>query len=110
MTSGSQFKASLRLLSTEDDGRKQPVVLVIGYAPTRWYRPQFAQSVESELHYDCQIDHPAPETVSWFELAPGEESEVVIRLFAPLPVTAGEEFRLYEGRKWVGSGVITAVD
>ncbi len=110
MTEVKQFKAALRLLSTEEGGRKQPVVLVSGYAPTRWYRPQFAPYAESDLHYDCQIDHPAPETISWFELAPGEEADVIMTLFAPLSVEVGAEFRLYEGGQWVGSGVVTTVE
>ncbi len=109
MMDGSQFKASLRMLDTDAGGREQPVALVIGYAATHWYRPQFARIVDGAPHYDCFIEHPAPETVSWFELYPGEEADVIVQLFTTLPLEVGEAFFVYEVQRLVGKGVITEI-
>jgi elongation factor Tu len=103
------FKASLYLLRTDEGGRDKPIELVIGYAATHWFRPQICPYDTAYLHYDCAVEHPEPQSVPWFELNPGEESEVIIRPWLLIPIRADQHFRLFQARQMIGRGIVTQV-
>jgi elongation factor Tu len=106
----NRFKASLYLLSADEGGReKSPMPLVVGYTATHGYRPQICPYVRAYIHYACVIDHPAPQSIPWFELHPGEEAEVIVQLLTLIPLETDWPFSLYQGRQLVGRGIITEV-
>lgn len=103
------FKASLYLLKADEGGRDKPMPLVVAYTATHWYRPQLCPYDRAFIHYDCSIEHPEPQYIHSFELIPGQESDVVVRLWTLVPIKANWHFRLYQGKQMVGRGVVTQV-
>jgi elongation factor Tu len=103
------FKAFVSLLRADEGGRDKPIPLVVGYTATHWYRPQLCPYERAYIHYDCLIEHPDPQSIQWFELAPGQESEVTVQLLTLIPIEIDGHFTLYQGRQMVGRGIVTEV-
>lgn len=93
------FTAILSLLSTSQGGRKKPVF--------DHYRPSF--SFGSRQHYSGEIIFPGSK-----ELQPGSSATAQIKLLPSRHITEqlkpGAMFKIFEGEKVVGMGIINSID
>ena len=93
------FTANLTLLSTENGGRKRSVF--------SHYRPSF--SFGSKQHFSGEIEFS-----QIHELQPGQTTVVRVKLLPSRHVSehlkTGDTFRIFEGEKVVGMGMIKSVD
>lgn len=93
------FTALLTLLSTDNGGRKKPIV--------NYYRPSFMFG--SEEHFSGEI-----ELIGQKEIAPGSSATVKIKLLPSKHISHhlrdGDMFKVLEGNKLVGMGVISKIE
>ena len=94
ITPHKKFKAEVYVLSKEEGGRHTPFF--------SGYRPQF---------YFRTTDIPGvinlPEGVEM--VMPGDNSQFLVELIAPIAMEAGLRFAIREGGRTVGSGVVTEI-
>ena len=93
------FTAELSLLSTSSGGRKKPVY--------NHYRPSF--SFGSKQHFSGEIIFP-----DLNELQPGNSAIATVKLLPSRNISenlkAGAMFKILEGEKVVGMGIINSID
>jgi len=88
-----KFKAEVYVLSKDEGGRHTPFVTN--------YRPQL---------YFRTADVTADFKIKGADLAmPGDNIKIDIALQAPYPIEQGQRFTVREGRKTVGTGVVTKI-
>jgi elongation factor Tu len=93
VTPHHRFAARLRLLATDEGGRRTAV--------TTGYSPQFHLRTGDA----CGVVDLGPDGVG----RPGDEVELQVRLVAALPVEVGLGFAVREGGRTVGAGRVTAL-
>jgi elongation factor Tu len=93
------LKAIITLFPTDQGGRKNPVYT--------GYRPSFA--FNTEKYYSGEI-----RLIARKELQPGQTSKAYIRLLPAKTIRKNlkpaDAFRITEGNKTIGSGIIEKVD
>jgi translation elongation factor EF-Tu-like GTPase len=93
------IKATITLFPTEQGGRKKPV--------HTGYRPSFA--FNTEKYYSGEI-----RLIDTTTLYPGGTSSVLIKLLPAKTIRKNlkptDAFRITEGSKTIGTGIITKVD
>ena len=94
ITPHKKFKAEVYVLSKEEGGRHTP--FFSGYRPQFYFRTTDITGV-IEL----------PEGVEM--VMPGDNSQFIVELIAPIAMEAGLRFAIREGGRTVGSGVVTEI-
>ncbi len=94
ITPHKKFKAEVYVLSKEEGGRHTP--FFSGYRPQFYFRTTDITGV---------ID--LPEGVEM--VMPGDNSQFIVELIAPIAMEAGLRFAIREGGRTVGSGVVTEI-
>ena len=94
ITPHKKFKAEVYVLSKEEGGRHTP--FFSGYRPQFYFRSTDITGV-IEL----------PEGVEM--VMPGDNSQFIVELIAPIAMEAGLRFAIREGGRTVGSGVVTEI-
>ncbi|SDF09728.1 elongation factor Tu [Desulfovibrio legallii] len=94
ITPHKKFKAEVYVLSKEEGGRHTP--FFTGYRPQFYFRTTDITGV---------ID--LPEGVEM--VMPGDNSQFIVELIAPIAMEAGLRFAIREGGRTVGSGVVTEI-
>ncbi|MHC1716495.1 MAG: elongation factor Tu [Candidatus Dojkabacteria bacterium] len=90
----TEFKAEIYVLSKEEGGRHTP--FVTGYKPQFYVRTA-----------DVTGEVVLPESVEM--VAPGDNTEFVVKLVSPVAIEKGVSFAIREGGQTVGQGVVTEV-
>ncbi|WP_022655467.1 elongation factor Tu [uncultured Desulfovibrio sp.] len=94
ITPHKKFKAEVYVLSKEEGGRHTP--FFSGYRPQFYFRTTDITGVIS-----------LPEGVEM--VMPGDNSQFIVELIAPIAMEAGLRFAIREGGRTVGSGVVTEI-
>ena len=94
ITPHKKFKAEVYVLSKEEGGRHTP--FFSGYRPQFYFRTTDITGVIN-----------LPEGVEM--VMPGDNSQFLVELFAPIAMEAGLRFAIREGGRTVGSGVVTEI-
>ena len=94
ITPHKKFKAEVYVLSKEEGGRHTP--FFTGYRPQFYFRTTDITGVIA-----------LPEGVEM--VMPGDNSQVIVELIAPIAMEAGLRFAIREGGRTVGSGVVTEI-
>ncbi|RRD72334.1 MULTISPECIES: elongation factor Tu [unclassified Desulfovibrio] len=94
ITPHKKFKAEVYALSKEEGGRHTP--FFTGYRPQFYFRTTDITGVIS-----------LPEGVEM--VMPGDNSQFIVELIAPIAMEAGLRFAIREGGRTVGSGVVTEI-
>ena len=94
ITPHKKFKAEVYVLSKEEGGRHTPFFT--------GYRPQFSFRTT-----DITGVIALPEGVEM--VMPGDNSQFIVELIAPIAMEAGLRFAIREGGRTVGSGVVTEI-
>ena len=94
ITPHKKFKAEVYVLSKEEGGRHTP--FFSGYRPQFYFRTTDITGV---------ID--LPEGVEM--VRPGDNSQFIVELIAPIAMEVGLRFAIREGGRTVGSGVVTEI-
>ena len=94
ITPHKKFKAEVYVLSTEEGGRHTP--FFTGYRPQFYFRTTDITGVIA-----------LPEGVEM--VMPGDNSQFIVELIAPIAMEAGLRFAIREGGRTVGSGVVTEI-
>ena len=89
-----KFKAEVYVLSKEEGGRHTP--FFTGYRPQFYFRTTDITGVIA-----------LPEGVEM--VMPGDNSQFIVELIAPIAMEAGLRFAIREGGRTVGSGVVTEI-
>ncbi len=95
ITPHKKFKAEVYVLSKEEGGRHTP--FFTGYRPQFYFRTTDITGVIS-----------LPEGVEM--VMPGDNSQFIVELIAPIAMEAGLRFAIREGGRTVGSGVVTEIN
>ncbi len=94
ITPHKKFKAEVYVLSKEEGGRHTP--FFTGYRPQFYFRTTDITGVIG-----------LPEGVEM--VMPGDNSQFIVELIAPIAMEAGLRFAIREGGRTVGSGVVTEI-
>ena len=94
ITPHKKFKAEVYVLSKEEGGRHTP--FFSGYRPQFYFRTTDITGVIN-----------LPEGVEM--VMPGDNSQFLVELIAPIAMAPGERFAIREGGHTVGSGVVTEI-
>ena len=94
ITPHKKFKAEVYVLSKEEGGRHTP--FFSGYRPQFYFRTTDITGVIN-----------LPEGVEM--VMPGDNSQFLVELIAPIAMAAGLRFAIREGGRTVGSGVVTEI-
>ena len=94
ITPHKKFKAEVYVLSKEEGGRHTP--FFTGYRPQFYFRTTDITGVIA-----------LPEGVEM--VMPGDNSQFIVELIAPIAMEAGLRFAIREGGRTVGSGVVTDI-
>ena len=94
ITPHKKFKAEVYVLSKEEGGRHTP--FFSGYRPQFYFRTTDITGVIN-----------LPEGVEM--VMPGDNSQFIVELIAPIAMEAGLRFSIREGGRTVGSGVVTEI-
>ena len=94
ITPHKKFKAEVYVLSKEEGGRHTP--FFSGYRPQFYFRTTDITGVIN-----------LPEGVDM--VMPGDNSQFLVELIAPIAMEAGLRFAIREGGRTVGSGVVTEI-
>jgi len=94
ITPHKKFKGEVYVLSKEEGGRHTP--FFSGYRPQFYFRTTDITGVIS-----------LPEGVEM--VMPGDNSQFIVELIAPIAMEAGLRFAIREGGRTVGSGVVTEI-
>ena len=94
ITPHKKFKAEVYVLSKEEGGRHTP--FFTGYRPQFYFRTTDITGVIA-----------LPEGVEM--VMPGDNSQFIVELIAPIAMEAGLRFAISEGGRTVGSGVVTEI-
>ena len=94
ITPHKKFKAEVYVLSKEEGGRHTP--FFSGYRPQFYFRTTDITGVIN-----------LPEGVEM--VMPGDNSQFIVELIAPIAMEAGLRFAIREGGRTVGSGVVTDI-
>ena len=94
ITPHKKFKAEVYVLSKEEGGRHTP--FFSGYRPQFYFRTTDVTGVIN-----------LPEGVEM--VMPGDNSQFIVELIAPIAMEAGLRFAIREGGRTVGSGVVTEI-
>ena len=94
ITPHKKFKAEVYVLSKEEGGRHTP--FFSGYRPQFYFRTTDITGVIN-----------LPEGVEM--VMPGDNSQFIVELIAPIAMEAGLRFAIREGGRTVGSGVVTEI-
>ena len=94
ITPHKKFKAEVYVLSKEEGGRHTP--FFTGYRPQFYFRTTDITGVIA-----------LPEGVEM--VMPGDNSQFIVELIAPIAMEAGLRFAIREGGRTVGSGVVTEI-
>ena len=94
ITPHKKFKAEVYVLSKEEGGRHTP--FFSGYRPQFYFRTTDITGVIN-----------LPEGVEM--VMPGDNSQCLVELIAPIAMEAGLRFAIREGGRTVGSGVVTEI-
>lgn len=94
ITPHKKFKAEVYVLSKEEGGRHTP--FFSGYRPQFYFRTTDITGVIN-----------LPEGVEM--VMPGDNSQFIVELIAPIAMEAGLRFAIREGGHTVGSGVVTEI-
>ena len=94
ITPHKKFKAEVYVLSKEEGGRHTP--FFSGYRPQFYFRTTDITGVIK-----------LPEGVEM--VMPGDNSQFLVELIAPIAMEAGLRFAIREGGRTVGSGVVTEI-
>ena len=94
ITPHKKFKAEVYVLSKEEGGRHTP--FFSGYRPQFYFRTSDITGVIN-----------LPEGVEM--VMPGDNSQFLVELIAPIAMEAGLRFAIREGGRTVGSGVVTEI-
>ena len=94
ITPHKKFKAEVYVLSKEEGGRQTP--FFSGYRPQFYFRTTDITGVIN-----------LPEGVEM--VMPGDNSQFLVELIAPIAMEAGLRFAIREGGRTVGSGVVTEI-
>ena len=94
ITPHKKFKAEVYVLSKEEGGRHTP--FFTGYRPQFYFRSTDITGVIA-----------LPEGVEM--VMPGDNSQFIVELIAPIAMEAGLRFAIREGGRTVGSGVVTEI-
>ena len=94
ITPHKKFKAEVYVLSKEEGGRHTP--FFSGYRPQFYFRTTDITGVIN-----------LPEGVEM--VMPGDNSQFLVKLIAPIAMEAGLRFAIREGGRTVGSGVVTEI-
>jgi len=94
ITPHKKFKAEVYVLSKEEGGRHTP--LFSGYRPQFYFRTTDITGIIN-----------LPEGVEM--VMPGDNSQFIVELIAPIAMEAGLRFAIREGGRTVGSGVVTEI-
>ncbi len=95
ITPHKKFKAEVYVLSKEEGGRHTP--FFTGYRPQFYFRTTDITGVIG-----------LPEGVEM--VMPGDNSQFIVELIAPIAMEAGLRFAIREGGRTVGSGVVTEIN
>ncbi|WP_300772830.1 elongation factor Tu [uncultured Desulfovibrio sp.] len=94
ITPHKKFKAEVYVLSKDEGGRHTP--FFSGYRPQFYFRTTDITGVIN-----------LPEGVEM--VMPGDNSQFIVELIAPIAMEAGLRFAIREGGRTVGSGVVTEI-
>ena len=94
ITPHKKFKAEVYVLSKEEGGRHTP--FFSGYRPQFYFRTTDITGIIN-----------LPEGVEM--VMPGDNSQFIVELIAPIAMEAGLRFAIREGGRTVGSGVVTEI-
>ncbi|MDR3358460.1 MAG: elongation factor Tu [Desulfovibrio sp.] len=94
ITPHKKFKAEVYVLSKEEGGRHTP--FFSGYRPQFYFRTTDITGVIN-----------LPEGVEM--VMPGDNSQFIVELIAPIAMESGLRFAIREGGRTVGSGVVTEI-
>ena len=94
ITPHKKFKAEVYVLSKEEGGRHTP--FFSGYRPQFYFRTTDITGIIA-----------LPEGVEM--VMPGDNSQFIVELIAPIAMEAGLRFAIREGGRTVGSGVVTEI-
>ena len=94
ITPHKKFKAEVYVLSKEEGGRHTP--FFAGYRPQFYFRTTDITGIIN-----------LPEGVEM--VMPGDNSQFIVELIAPIAMEAGLRFAIREGGRTVGSGVVTEI-
>mgnify|MGYP004447759995 FL=1 len=94
ITPHKKFKAEVYVLSKEEGGRHTP--FFSGYRPQFYFRTTDITGVIN-----------LPENVEM--VMPGDNSQFIVELIAPIAMEVGLRFAIREGGRTVGSGVVTEI-
>jgi elongation factor Tu len=94
VTTHTEFKAEVYVLSKEEGGRWTP--FVTGYKPQFYVR---TADVTGEVVLDESVEM----------VAPGDNTEFTVKLVSPVAVEKGVTFAIREGGQTVGHGVVTEI-
>ncbi|MDR0815948.1 MAG: elongation factor Tu [Desulfovibrio sp.] len=94
ITPHKKFKAEVYVLSKEEGGRHTP--FFSGYRPQFYFRTTDVTGVIN-----------LPEGVEM--VMPGDNSQFIVELIAPIAMEGGLRFAIREGGRTVGSGVVTEI-
>ena len=94
ITPHKKFKAEVYVLSKEEGGRHTP--FFSGYRPQFYFRTTDVTGVIG-----------LPDGVEM--VMPGDNSQFIVELIAPIAMEAGLRFAIREGGRTVGSGVVTEI-
>ena len=94
VTTHTDFKAEVYVLSKEEGGRHTP--FVTGYKPQLYIRTA-----------DVTGEVILPEGVEM--VAPGDNTEFTVKLVSPVAIEKGVSFAIREGGQTVGQGIITEI-
>ncbi len=90
----TKFNAEVYVLSHEEGGRKTP--FVSGYRPQFYFRTTDVTGVIN-----------LPEGTDM--VRPGENTEMIVELVAPIAVEQGTKFSIREGGRTVGAGIVSEI-
>jgi elongation factor Tu len=94
VTTHTEFKAEVYVLSKEEGGRHTP--FVTGYKPQFYVR---TADVTGEVVLDEGVEM----------VAPGDNTEFTVKLVSPVAIEKGVTFAIREGGQTVGHGVVTEI-
>ncbi len=94
VTPHTEFKAEVYVLSHEEGGRKTP--FVSNYRPQFYFRTTDVTGVVNLMEGTDMV-------------RPGENTEMIVELIAPIAVEQGTKFSIREGGRTVGAGVVSEI-
>lgn len=94
VTTHTEFKAEVYVLSKEEGGRWTP--FVTGYKPQFYIR---TADVTGEVLLEEGVEM----------VAPGDNTEFTVKLVSPVAIEKGDTFAIREGGQTVGHGVVTEI-